>query len=103
MGGRERKKREEVDSHLVNIFLTHYSFSSLYSSGLVTHSSADKPKPQQLKTQQEQLEERLAKESRSQKHNRVSVRVCERVHVSHFKGMAGFSYFNVITKHKVIM
>ncbi|CAB1456555.1 unnamed protein product [Pleuronectes platessa] len=41
------------------------------SSGLVTHSSADKPKPQQLKTQQEQLEEKLAKESRSQKHNRM--------------------------------
>ncbi|XP_051263815.1 mdm2-binding protein isoform X1 [Dicentrarchus labrax] len=41
------------------------------SSGLVTLPSADKPKPQQQKTHHEQTEDKTAKESRSQKHNRM--------------------------------
>ncbi|XP_035861764.1 mdm2-binding protein isoform X2 [Sander lucioperca] len=41
------------------------------SSGLVTLASADKPKPQQLKTHHEQTEDKPSKESRSQKHNRM--------------------------------
>ncbi|TDH11898.1 hypothetical protein EPR50_G00067130 [Perca flavescens] len=41
------------------------------SSGLVTLASADKPKPQQLKTHYEQTEDKPSKESRSQKHNRM--------------------------------
>nr|XP_020464066.1 mdm2-binding protein [Monopterus albus] len=41
------------------------------SSGLVTLPSAEKPKPQQQKTLCDQQEEKPAKESRSQKHNRM--------------------------------
>ncbi|KAF1387670.1 hypothetical protein PFLUV_G00082350 [Perca fluviatilis] len=45
--------------------------SQSISSGLVTLASADKPKPQQLKTHHEQTEDKPSKESRSQKHNRM--------------------------------
>ncbi|XP_041798736.1 mdm2-binding protein isoform X2 [Chelmon rostratus] len=45
------------------------------SSGLVTLPSADKPKPQQQKTQHGQTEDKTAKESRSQKHNRMLLEV----------------------------
>ncbi|XP_044063825.1 mdm2-binding protein [Siniperca chuatsi] len=41
------------------------------SSGLVTLPSADKPKPQQQKTHHGETEDKSAKESRSQKHNRM--------------------------------
>ncbi|XP_045901828.1 mdm2-binding protein isoform X4 [Micropterus dolomieu] len=41
------------------------------SSGLVTLPSADKPKPQQQKTHHVEREDKSAKESRSQKHNRM--------------------------------
>ncbi|XP_042280575.1 mdm2-binding protein [Thunnus maccoyii] len=41
------------------------------TSGLVNVSSADKPKSQQQKTHHGQTEDKLAKESRSQKHNRM--------------------------------
>ncbi|XP_040899340.1 mdm2-binding protein [Toxotes jaculatrix] len=41
------------------------------SSGLVMIPSADKPKPQQQKTHHVQTEDKPAKESRSQKHNRM--------------------------------
>nr|WGL47437.1 mdm2 [Rachycentron canadum] len=41
------------------------------SSGLVTLSSVDKPKPQQQKLRHVQTEDKPAKESRSQKHNRM--------------------------------
>ncbi|XP_059196149.1 mdm2-binding protein [Centropristis striata] len=50
------------------------SRSQSTSSGLVTHPPSDKPKPQQLKTQQKQEEDKSSKESkesRSQKHNRM--------------------------------
>ncbi|KAI3360854.1 hypothetical protein L3Q82_013074 [Scortum barcoo] len=44
-------------------------------SGLVTLPPADKPKDQQQKTHQEQTEDKTAKESRSQKHNRMLLEV----------------------------
>ncbi|XP_037640630.1 mdm2-binding protein [Sebastes umbrosus] len=47
------------------------SRSQSTASGLVTLPSADKPKPQQLKTHCEQTEDKSSKESRSQKHNRM--------------------------------
>ncbi|XP_042346200.1 mdm2-binding protein [Plectropomus leopardus] len=47
------------------------SRSQSTSSGLVTLPSADKPKPQQLKTHHSQTGEKSTKESRSQKHNRM--------------------------------
>ncbi|XP_070691821.1 mdm2-binding protein [Pempheris klunzingeri] len=45
------------------------------STGLVTLSSADKPKPQQKKTNHGEKEDKTAKESRSQKHNRMLLEV----------------------------
>ncbi|XP_070822737.1 mdm2-binding protein isoform X2 [Chaetodon trifascialis] len=45
------------------------------SSGLVTLPSADKPKPQQQRTHHGQTEDKTAKESRSQKHNRMLLEV----------------------------
>ncbi|XP_041648354.1 mdm2-binding protein isoform X2 [Cheilinus undulatus] len=45
------------------------------SLGLVTISSADKPKAQQQKTQSGQTEDKASKESRSQKHNRMLLEV----------------------------
>ncbi|XP_032374786.1 mdm2-binding protein [Etheostoma spectabile] len=47
------------------------SRSKSTSSGLATLASADKPNPQQLKTHHEHTEDKLSKESRSQKHNRM--------------------------------
>ncbi|XP_074510299.1 mdm2-binding protein [Sebastes fasciatus] len=47
------------------------SRSQSTASGLVTLPSADKPKPQHLKTHCEQTEDKSSKESRSQKHNRM--------------------------------
>ncbi|XP_063734700.1 mdm2-binding protein isoform X2 [Eleginops maclovinus] len=47
------------------------SRSKSTSSGLVTLSSADKPKPEPLKTHHEQTADKASKESRSQKHNRM--------------------------------
>ncbi|XP_056300611.1 mdm2-binding protein [Pseudoliparis swirei] len=41
------------------------------ASGLVTFPPADKPKPQQLKSQDDKEEDKPSKESRSQKHNRM--------------------------------
>lgn len=49
---------------------------SYLRSGAVTLPPADEPKHQQLKSHYGQTEEKRAKESRSQKHNRVSVLMC---------------------------
>ncbi|XP_034083674.1 mdm2-binding protein isoform X1 [Gymnodraco acuticeps] len=54
------------------------SRSKSTSSGLVTLPSADKPKPEQLKTHHEQTEDNASKESRSQKHNRMLQEVVAR-------------------------
>ncbi|XP_070768501.1 mdm2-binding protein [Enoplosus armatus] len=45
------------------------------ASGLATLPSADKPKPQQQKTHHGEMEDKSAKESRSQKHNRMLLEV----------------------------
>ncbi|XP_034729297.1 mdm2-binding protein [Etheostoma cragini] len=47
------------------------SRSKSTSSGLATLASADKPNPQQPKTHHEHTQDKLSKESRSQKHNRM--------------------------------
>lgn len=83
-------------TYFVNItilLLIYFLNSSLFiflTLGLVTLPSDDKRKPQQ--THHEQRDDRPAKESRSQKHNRVSVCVC-----LHLRFAACFFNLNVIT------
>ncbi|XP_039974542.1 mdm2-binding protein [Xiphias gladius] len=66
-----RQQPSRSQSTSASISSSSSSATRRTSSGLVTLPAADKPKPQQQKTHQAQTEDRPAKESRSQKHNRL--------------------------------
>lgn len=70
-----------------------------YPSGLATPSCDDKPKPQQQNIQNGQTEDMTAKESRSQKHNRVSAHIaCVCIY---FKGMIFFFLVIIINPQQL--
>ncbi|XP_071326550.1 mdm2-binding protein [Trachinotus anak] len=66
-----RQQPSRSQSTSTSISSSSSSATKRTSSGLVTLPSADKPKPQQQKTHHVQTEDKSAKESRSQKHNRM--------------------------------
>ena len=76
--------------------MPHCSFSIWCFLGLATLLSVDKVKAPLQKTHDGQTEDKAAKESRSQKHNRVSVCVCVCVClcvVVNVKGMQSYNYY----------